>query len=68
MFVSDGTNGVIWILQRDDGAIVGSVGRKGRMAGELYVPNGIAVDSQGNLYVGEVGGAGRVQKFVLQQE
>jgi DNA-binding beta-propeller fold protein YncE len=66
MFVSDGTNGVIWILQRDDGAIVGSVGRKGRMAGELYVPNGIAVDSQGNLYVGEVGGAGRVQKFVLQ--
>ena len=67
LFVSDGTNGVVWILRRDDGVVVGSVARKGRMAGELYVPNGIAVDSKGNLYVGEVGGAGRVQKFVLQQ-
>lgn len=67
MFVSDGTNGVVWILRRDDGAIVGSVGHKGRMAGEFYTPNGIAVDSQGNLFVGEVGGAGRVQKFVLER-
>ena len=68
LFVSDGTNGVVWILRREDGVVVGSVGRKGRMAGELYVPNGIAVDSKGNLYVGEVGGAGRLQKFVLQQD
>jgi hypothetical protein len=67
LFDADGTNNIVWILNRDDGKIVGSVGHFGRYAGQLHFIDGIAIDSKGNLYTGEVGTGKRVQKFVLQK-
>ena len=64
IFVADGTNDMVWILNRDDGALVGSFGGNGRYAGQLHFIDGIAVDSKGNVYTGEVEDGKRIQKFV----
>lgn len=63
MFVADGANGQLHVLRRSDGAVVGSVGRPGRMAGEFRWVHNIAIDSSGNLYTSEVGNGRRAQKF-----
>ena len=64
-FVADGYDGKIWILNRDDGKEVGSIGRKGHQAGQLDFVERMALDSKGNLYVTEVGPPNtRIQKFV----
>lgn len=63
LYVADGTNNKVWILDRDSGKTIGSFGRNGRYAGELHWINGIAIDSRGNLYTGEVEQAKRIQKF-----
>jgi DNA-binding beta-propeller fold protein YncE len=60
----DGENNVMRILRRSDGAVVGSIGRSGRYAGQFHWVHNIAVDSKGNVYTGEVDNANRVQKFV----
>ena len=65
LYVADGANGRVYILNRADGAQVGSFGRTGRMAGEFKWVHNIAIDRQGNLYTSEVGFGRRVQKFVL---
>jgi len=65
LYVSDGMNGKIWILNRDDGKEVGSIGHKGHQAGQFGMVECMAMDSKGNLYDTEVGGASsRIQKFV----
>ena len=65
LYVADGVNGKIWILNRDDGKEVGSIGHKGHQAGQLDFVERMALDSKGNLYVTEVGPPNtRIQKFV----
>ena len=65
LYVADGFNGKIWILSREDGKEVGSIGRKGHQAGQLDFVERMALDSKGNLYVTEVGPPNtRIQKFV----
>jgi len=64
MYVADGSNGMIYILQRSDGVRVGSFGRTGHMAGEFKWIHNMGIDAQGNLYTSEVGFGRRVQKFV----
>ena len=49
--------------QRSDGAVVGTVGRSGRYAGQFHWVHNIAVNSKGNVFTGEVDNANRVQKF-----
>jgi DNA-binding beta-propeller fold protein YncE len=63
LYVADGANGRIYIVQRADGKQVGSFGRTGRMAGEFKWIHNIAIDLQGNLYTAEVGFGRRIQKF-----
>jgi len=65
MYVADGANGRVYVLNRADGAQLSSFGRTGRMAGEFKWVHNIAIDRQGNLYTSEVGFGRRVQKFVL---
>lgn len=60
---ADGTNNQIRIVRRSDGMVVGSFGRSGRQAGEFHWVHSIAIDSQGNVYAGEVDSGKRVQKF-----
>lgn len=65
LYVADGANGRIYILNRSDGAQVGSFGRTGRMAGEFKWIHNMDIDARGNLYTAEVGFGRRVQKFRL---
>ncbi len=51
-------------LNRRDGTTVGSIGDEDRMAGMFYYIDGIAADSHGNIYTGEVQTGKRIQKFV----
>ena len=67
LLVGDGRNNVIWILNRDDGKVVGSFGRNGRNAGEFHWVHQAVMDSDGNLYTGEVDTGKRLQKFLLQK-
>jgi hypothetical protein len=64
MYVADGTNNVVWILDHATGKTLGSFGRNGKYAGQFHWINAIGTDKQGNIYTGEVEQAKRIQKFV----
>jgi hypothetical protein len=64
LFVADGQNMKVWILERETFAVAGSIGRGGRQAGQFDWLHNIALDSQGNLYTAEVNNGRRIQKFV----
>jgi DNA-binding beta-propeller fold protein YncE len=63
-YVINQNNGVVEIVERQTGKILSSFGRIGRYPGEFDQPHGIAVDSEGNVYVAENRGR-RVQKFKI---
>jgi len=67
LLVGDGRDNVIWILNRDNGEVVGSFGRNGRNAGQFHWVHQVVMDSEGNLYTGEVDTGKRIQKFILQK-
>jgi hypothetical protein len=50
-------------LRRDDGQVLSSWDRGGRMAGQFKWMHNIGIDSKGNLYTAEVGFGRRAQKF-----
>ena len=64
LYISDLTNNRIWFLDRDDGELLGQMGRMSDAGGQFYGLHMIAVDSQGNIYTGEVQQGERVQRFV----
>ena len=64
MYVADGTNNVVWILDRQSGKTLGHFGGNGKYAGQLHWINAIGMDSKGNIYTGEVEEAKRIQKFL----
>ena len=64
IFVADGHDKKVSIVQRDTLAEVGSVGAGGRQPGQFLAVGSIAVDSRGNIYTGEQHHGKRVQKFV----
>ncbi len=63
IFMVDGMNNQIRIVERMSGITRASLGRSGRLAGQFHVVHDIAVDSQGNLYTTEVNTGQRAQKF-----
>jgi len=63
LFVADGVDQKVWILNRSTLETVGSIGDGGRQAGRFVAVGSVAVDSHGNLYTGEQHHAKRVQKF-----
>ena len=65
MFMVDGMNSELRIIERASNTTRGRVGRAGRWAGQFYGVHDITLDSQGNLYTTEVGTGQRVQKFRL---
>lgn len=62
-YVNDGSNNVVWILRRSDLQVVGSFSSYGRQGGQVMSAHSIAVDAEGNVYIGETRGR-RVQRFV----
>jgi hypothetical protein len=67
MYVADGTNDHVWILDRNSGKTLGSFGSNGKYAGQFHWINAVGIDSTGNIYTGEVEQAKRIQKFVPVQ-
>jgi DNA-binding beta-propeller fold protein YncE len=59
----DGSNSEFAVLDRRSGAVLASYQAKGRYAGQMHWPHQIAIDRQGRVYVAEVGGSFRVQRF-----
>ena len=64
LFISDISNNTIWILNREDGKVLGRIGSAGDYGGQFHGLHMIASDSKGNIYTGEVQAGERVQKFV----
>ena len=63
LYVGDGANKKVWILRRETLETVGSFGSGGRGGGKFLIVHALAVDAQGNVYVGETINNNRVQKF-----
>ena len=65
MYVADGGNELVWILDHATGQILGGFGGPGHQAGSFSYVHTISVDSKGNLIMGETINGRRVQKFKL---
>ena len=65
LFVTDGGNSKVNILNRQTLEVVGSFGRKGPYPGQWKWVHGLAVDSKGNVFTSESQG-NRMQKFVAK--
>ena len=63
LFIADGSNQHIWILDRESLKILDKFGRNGRLAGQFHWLHNLAVDSKGNIYTAEVDNGKRAQKF-----
>ena len=63
IYMVDGVNNEMRIVDRTTAAIAARVGRPGRFAGQFHVVHNVAVDAQGNVYTTEVNTGQRVQKF-----
>jgi DNA-binding beta-propeller fold protein YncE len=66
LYVVDGINNRIYVLQRDTMQLLTSFGDGGRQPGQFYGVHSIAVDSQGNIYTTETWEGKRLQKFVYK--
>lgn len=65
MYVANGRNEQIHILDHASGRVLASFGRPGHQVGEFDHAHTLAVDSKGNIYVAETDWGERVQKFKL---
>lgn len=63
-YVADLTNDTIYIINRQNFHEMDRIGTGGRQIGQFHWPHVVSVDSEGNIYTGEVDTAGRVQKFI----
>lgn len=63
LYVADGQNMKVWVLDRTTLDVISSFGDGGRQPGQFYAVNTIATDSKGNIYTGETLEGKRVQKF-----
>jgi len=66
LYMIDGANHHVWILDRQSLTVIARFGQQGLFGGSLNVPHAIAVDSRGNIYVGENFDARRFQRFLYK--
>jgi len=66
IFMSDGANEKIHIIDRESLEVLASFGDGGRQPGEFYAVHSIAIDSKGDLFTTETYRGQRVQKFVYK--
>jgi DNA-binding beta-propeller fold protein YncE len=66
LYVADGSNMKIHIVQRDTLDVLTSFGDGGRQPGEFYGVHSIATDSKGNVFTTETYRGQRVQKFLYK--
>jgi hypothetical protein len=65
MYVADGGNEIVWILDHATGQVLSGFGQPGHQAGNFSYVHTISIDSKGNLIAGETINGRRVQKFKL---
>ena len=63
LYLADGANEKIYIIQRDTMEVLTSFGDGGRQPGQFYAVHSIATDSKGNIFTSETYRGQRVQKF-----
>jgi DNA-binding beta-propeller fold protein YncE len=63
LYVADGMNDKVWIVDRQSLETIASFGDGGRQPGQFYAVHSVATDSKGNLYTVETYEGKRVQKF-----
>jgi hypothetical protein len=63
LYVADGSNMKIHVVQRDTLEVLTTFGDGGRQPGAFYAVHSIATDSKGNVYTTETYRGQRVQKF-----
>ncbi|HLH95141.1 MAG TPA: hypothetical protein VKW08_08485 [Xanthobacteraceae bacterium] len=63
IYMVDGSNGEVRIVERATNEVLGRFGRVGRQAGEFTAVHNITVDQEGNIYTAEVASGERIQKF-----
>jgi len=66
IYLADGENDRIHILDRDSLEVLTTFGEGGRQPGEFYGVHSIATDSKGNIFTTETYRGQRVQKFVYK--
>ncbi|PYR56162.1 MAG: hypothetical protein DMF85_17460 [Acidobacteria bacterium] len=66
MFVADGKNEKIYVMERQSMEILTSFGDGGRQPGQFFGVHSIATDSKGNIYTTETYEGKRLQKFVYK--
>jgi DNA-binding beta-propeller fold protein YncE len=66
IYVADGANEKIHILDRHTMQVLTSFGDGGRQPGEFYAVHSIATDSKGNIFTTETYRGQRVQKFIFK--
>jgi DNA-binding beta-propeller fold protein YncE len=66
MYVADGENNQVHILDRQSLQVLTSFGDGGRQPGQFYGVHSIATDARGNIYTTETYRGQRVQKFVYK--
>jgi DNA-binding beta-propeller fold protein YncE len=65
MYVMNGRNEQLHVLDHASGKILSSFGRPGHLLGNFTHGHAVAVDSGGNLYIAETDTGRRMQKFTL---
>ena len=63
IYLADGTNRKIFIIERASMEILTNFGDGGRNPGQFFAVHNIATDSKGNIYTTETYEGKRVQKF-----
>lgn len=63
MYINDGTNQLIYVLDRQTLEIVSTFGGHGHWAGQFYGAHNIATNARGDLFVTETYEGKRIQKF-----
>jgi hypothetical protein len=66
IYVADGQNQKVYIVERQSLQLLTSFGDGGRQPGQFFGAHSIAVDSRGNIYTTETYEGKRVQKFVYK--
>jgi len=66
IYLADGSNEKVYIIQRDTMEILTSFGDGGRQPGEFYAVHSIATDSKGNIFTTETYRGQRLQKFLYK--
>jgi hypothetical protein len=68
IYLADGVNEKVYIIDRASMQILSSFGDGGRQPGQFYGAHSIATDSHGNIFVTETFEGKRVQKFTYKGE